>query len=56
MYPFKMKLNPLLLTVIATSMILFDWSPKTALALTGRESWTVSMSGRPGTVPLPKWK
>ena len=37
MYPFKMKLNPLLLTVIATSMILFDWSPKTALALTGRE-------------------
>ena len=37
MYPFKMKLNPLLMTVIATSMILFDWSPKTALALTGRE-------------------
>ena len=33
MYPFKMKLNPLLLMVIATSMILFDWFPKTALAL-----------------------
>ena len=37
MYPFKMKLNSLLLTVIATIMILFDWSPKTVLALTGRE-------------------
>ena len=37
MYPFKMKLNPLMLTVMATSMILFDCSPKTALALTGRE-------------------
>ena len=37
MYPFKMKLYPLLLTVIATSMILFEWFPKTALALTCRE-------------------
>ena len=37
MYPFKMKLNSLLLTVIPTIVILFVWSPKTALALTGRE-------------------
>ena len=56
MYPFKMKLNPLLLTVIATSMILFDWSPKQHWHSVAVKSWTVSVSGKPETVPLPKWK